>query len=302
MNKARKISGAIPQLLARVAPFLIPSLFFQLGFLALLSPLPIFILTLKSPIWLSLAALATNLAFLASMGGHTEIAVAGFFWFAVGILFPFLIRKSGKIQLSLVLSYIYLVAILVASLAAFAHDAKMGVVDYVHSEVSLGLDRLLAMKDGVEPFKKMIEEEGRDTVFKQFMLELPSGILMTLLISFWLNLLFASKMLQGFLSKDFWSKFKTPEWLIWPTLAFGALYAFAENAPYYIGLNGFKVLMMAYLLQGISILSFILNHYKIQGFARFLIYALSVTLSWPLLLGVGFFDLWFDFRSKFGQS
>ena len=110
------------------------------------------------------------------------------------------------------------------------------------------------------------------------------------------------KMLQGFLSTDFWSTFKTPEWLIWPTLAFGALYAFAQNAPYYIGLNGFKVLMMAYLLQGISILSFILNHYKIQGFARFLIYALSVTLSWPLLLGVGFFDLWFDFRSKFGQS
>ena len=303
MNKAQKSLGAIPQLLARVAPFLIPSLFFQLGFLALLSPLPIFILTLKNPVWISLIALATNLAFIFSIGGHTELAVAGFFWFSVGILFPFLIRKSGKIQLSLVLSYVYLIGIFIASLAVLAKDAHMGIVDYVHSEVSMGLDRLLAAQDnGIEPLKKMVQEEGRDAIFKQFMIELPSGFLMTILISFWLNLLFASKLLQNFLSRTFWAKFKTPEWLVWPTLLFGGLFAFGENALYYIGLNGFKVLMMIYVLQGLSIVSHILNFYKIQGLGRFLIYCLAITLSWPLVLVLGFFDLWFDFRRKFGQS
>lgn len=302
MSKTQKLLGAIPQLLARVAPFLLPSLFFQLGFIALISPLPLFILTLKRPVWIGLIAVATNLFTLSAVVSHTELALAGFFWFSIGILFPFLIKKSGKIELSLALSYVYLVAIFFASLATLAHQANMEVVEYARSQVSMGLDRLIALQDGLMPLKKMIEEEGRDAIFKQFMIELPSGVLMSLLISFWLNLLFASKILPQFLPSDFWAKFKTPEWLIWLTLVCAALFAFAENAPYYIGLNAFKVLMVLYAFQGLSILSHLLNQYKIYGIGRFLIYGFTILISWPILLSLGFFDLWFDFRTKFGQS
>ena len=309
MSKIQKFQGAIPQLLTRIAPFLLPSLLFQsgqlplTGYFALISPLPIFILTLKNPIWISLLAVLSNLALIASGGNPSEVAIAGFFWFAVGILFPFLIKKSGKVQLSFLLSFIYLAGILFASIAVLAHQAHLGVVDYVHSEVSMGFDRLLAVQDeGLIPLKKMIDEEGRSEVLKQFMIELPPGILITLLLTFWLNLLCASTLVDDFLPKVFWSQYKTPEWLIWPTLVFGALFAFTENVPYYIGLNGFVVLMAIYAFQGLSILGFGLNRYKIYGIKRFFVFCLVILLAWPMLLSLGFFDLWFDFRAKFGQS
>jgi hypothetical protein len=39
----------------------------------------------------------------------------------------------------------------------------------------------------------------------------------------------------------------------------------------------------------------------IGGLGRILIFSVALFLALPLVLALGFFDLWFDFRKKFGQ-
>ncbi len=286
--------------MSQIAPFLLPAILFQSAIFAFISPLPLFISTMRNPLLLSALALLSNAAVVLLGGDPHEAVIAIFFWFGVGIFFPLLIRKTGRIQFSFTISYTYLVGVMVAALSYLALKAGMHPVDFVRAEISMGIDHLVAIPES--PVKKMIEEQGRDALLKQLFTELPSGALIALLISFWINLLFASQMMRGFLSAKFWAEFRNPEWLVWPAIGFGALYAFTEHAPYYFGLTGFKVIMVFYAFQGLSVISFLLNRFKILGFGRALIFSVAIFLALPLVFSLGFFDLWFDFRRKFGQS
>ncbi|NDG85508.1 MAG: DUF2232 domain-containing protein [Proteobacteria bacterium] len=85
-------------------------------------------------------------------------------------------------------------------------------------------------------------------------------------------------------------------------MACGALYLFTDHAPFLIGLNGFQLFMTLYTLQGFSILSFFFHRLEMHDFLKFLAYALLFFIALPLVVALGFFDLWFDFRRKFGQT
>jgi uncharacterized protein YybS (DUF2232 family) len=60
--------------------------------------------------------------------------------------------------------------------------------------------------------------------------------------------------------------------------------------------------MAIYAIQGLSILSFFFDVWRLKGVFRALGFVIGVVLMMPLVLSLGFFDLWFDFRSKFRQS
>jgi len=286
--------------ITRVAPFLLPAVLFQSGIFALVSPLPLFILSLKKKPWLSLIALTVNIALVLAAGFHSKTIGVVVFWFAVGIFFPYLIRKSGKIQLSFVLCLVYMLSMLLIGLYSLSHQVQMGIIEYVKSELSSLMDHLIALPDS--PVKTLVEEQGRDALFKDLMTELPSGIVMALIFGLWINLLFASQLIKGFLSKNFWANYRVPELVIWPTLICAGLFIWSEHALYYIGLNGLKILLVFYGFQGLSVLSYVLNHYKIFGFVRALLFTTAIFLVMPLVLSLGFFDLWFDFRRKLGQT
>jgi hypothetical protein len=299
MNEKPLEIGAIPKFIFRVAPFFLSFLLFQTPLFLVVSPVPLFILTLKNRAWVSASALFTNLAILALLNDPKALWVAGFFWLGVGILFPFLIRRTGKIQQSAAISYVFLIQVILAALVVLGRNVGLGPVEYVRGEVFQIMDQLILNPQGA--IQELVEAEGRDGLYRKIMTELPSGILISLLLSFWVNLLFASQLVRGFLSKSFWSRYKNPEWLVWPTLVSAALFAFADKAPYLIGLNGFKLFMVLYGLQGLSILSFFLNKAGIQGFFRTAIYGIALFIGSPVVVSAGFFDLWFDFRKKFGQ-
>jgi uncharacterized protein YybS (DUF2232 family) len=300
MVQAKKTLGAIPLWITRIAPFILPAIFFQSGVFAFISPLPLFLTTLKNKLWIAILALAVNIALVYFTGFGSEAILVSFFWFGAGILFPFLIRKSGRVELSFLLSILYLVLMMFLGLYYLASEQKLGVIEYVGREIMIGMNHLIALPDS--PVKALVDEQGKTELFKELMLELPSGVMIALILSFWINLLFASQLTRGFLSKKFWANYRAPELLVWPTLAFAAMFIWTEHAPYYIGLNGMKILLILYGFQGLSVMSFLLNHYKMMGFLRALIFSLAIFVAMPLVLCLGFFDLWFDFRRKFVQS
>ncbi len=65
-----------------------------------------------------------------------------------------------------------------------------------------------------------------------------------------------------------------------------------------IGLNGLIVLMTIYFFQGIAIISFYFNKKNFSKGAKILLYGLIVLQQLLLfvVIGLGLFDAWLDFR------
>lgn len=97
-------------------------------------------------------------------------------------------------------------------------------------------------------------------------------------------------------------RWKNADFLVWPALALWASSLFLKGMWAEIAVNALKLFMAAYALQGLAILGSVLNAWKIRGFFRMFFYGLVVFFMMPLVLGVGFFDQWFDFRAKLRQS
>jgi hypothetical protein len=111
---------------------------------------------------------------------------------------------------------------------------------------------------------------------------------------------------EGGISLEGLRAWKAPEWLVWPTIAAGFILVFQSGGgPDPLGdiaLNLFKFLMAIYAIQGLCVMSSLMQTWNIRAGLRTGIMAFAVLLMLPLVLSLGFFDLWFDFRSKFRQS
>ncbi len=111
------------------------------------------------------------------------------------------------------------------------------------------------------------------------------------------------------LCRKFWSidagvlnRWKNADWLIWPTLGSWAIVLFTDGLVSDLALNAFKILMAAYGLQGLGVLGSLFEAWRIRGLFRMILYSVVLLVLLPLLLSIGFFDQWFDFRAKFRQS
>jgi uncharacterized protein YybS (DUF2232 family) len=70
----------------------------------------------------------------------------------------------------------------------------------------------------------------------------------------------------------------------------------------FVGLNGLLVYMVVYFFQGIAIVAFYFRKKQVPRVARLLFYGIIGVQQVVMLavIGVGFFDTWFNFR-KLGK-
>jgi hypothetical protein len=147
-------------------------------------------------------------------------------------------------------------------------------------------------------------EEWKQGVIVEF----PSAIAVFSLFLVWANLVTLLRVNPNGvreklgLDAGYLRRWKAPEWLVWPTILTGAFLLFDAGRISDVSLNVFRFLMAVYALQGLSILSFFFDAWNVRGIFRTAGYLAAVFLMMPLLLSLGFFDLWFDFRSKVRQS
>jgi len=282
-------------------PFFLPALFFQSSLFAFISPLALFVATLKNKTWIAILALLSNSLILYAIEKDVPaLALPVWYWVSIGISFPLFIRRTKRVPSAFFASFILSISVLLAGMNFVAKQNHLSMIEYSKAVISDNVNQLLTVPD--HPIKKWVEEQGRSELIHNLMLELPSGILIAIILCYWFNLLLAFRTIPGFLSRAFWGSYKNPEWLIWPTLISGFLYAYSEHALFYLGMNGLKVLLVFYGFQGLSIVTYVLNQKQIYGLIRPLIYGLIIFVASPLAFALGFFDLWFDFRRKFGQS
>lgn len=101
------------------------------------------------------------------------------------------------------------------------------------------------------------------------------------------------------LPRNFIRQWRLPDALVWFVVfcvAFQAL-----EVPYLTGIarNMTDSLVVLYFLQGMSILAYFLDVFRVKGLIRSLIYGIAILFLNPMVVSFGFLDLWFNFRDRY---
>jgi len=171
---------------------------------------------------------------------------------------------------------------------------------------NLELTLLLYREIGLSP--EQIEFlEGSLDVIQQIMIGMmPALVIGSTLMTVWVSLLTARQLLQrrGLPVPDYGplDQWKAPEVLVWGVIASGLLLLLPGLAAKTVGLNGLMIFMLVYFFQGIAIVTYFLRKKQVPRAARMVLYGLIAIQQLVMLavVGVGFFDTWFNFR-KIGK-
>lgn len=288
-----------------VTPFFMSSLLFITVFFAVFSPLPIVILKSLQKNFLTAVALLTNLAIIWFLGGVSSAVLFACLAIPVAVGMPWMMfQKKYSFEVSTLLAWFVSCLLAAGFVLATIHLAHIDFIPQLKKEMDPFVDQLItASRDQGEPISL-----DRSEVINQMLDELPSVLAILFLITAWSNAVLLIRMNIGQirqrlgLDNRFLYRWKSPEWLVYPAIIAGAVLIFSHSDAALVARSVLKALLAVYAIQGISILGYVLEHFAIKGLLRMVLFVMIIMFALPILIGVGFFDLWFDFRSKLRQS
>ena len=190
---------------------------------------------------------------------------------------------------------------LVLFYSAFSQTEFSSLVDlYVKRNLDLTLELYRQMSMPEETLQTL--SRSLETIQYVLVRVIPGMAVMSALFVTWVNLLMTRSLVRfrGLKTPNFGSltRWKSPEILVWVVIAGGVMLLIPVKSLKIIGLNIVLGLIMIYFIQGISIVSFYFDKRKFPRMLRGVLYALiGVQQVFSMLvIGLGFFDLWIDFR------
>ncbi len=152
--------------------------------------------------------------------------------------------------------------------------------------------------------QKLLDELAKSSkaIINTVMMILPSIFATILMFITWFNVLVIQKILKRDGVVMSWlgilNQWKAPEYLVWLTIAALSSAFIPMEVIKMLGLNIFIVLMPIYFFQGIAVVSFYFEKKKSPVLLKFFIYTLIIIqqIFALFIVGIGFFDTWFDFR------
>lgn len=301
------------RLVVAVPFFLSAALYLSLIF-AVFSPLPIVYAFLRFGRIAGLVASLTNLALIIALSGRTNTAV----FFIISVVAAVTMAECLKLKLKLEWNALICAGMMLfasaALLVSYSYKFQVNPIKRLDTFVGGVVDQLA---ERVEAYKASGAVSSKDLekflidpeiTKKNILYELPSAVTITFLIIVVSNLLLLLRLnFVGIrnllkLAPGFFKKWRAPDHMVWPTIIAGFFLVIDVRVVSEIALNIFKVLMALYALQGLSITNYLFDVWGVKGFLRPLGYTVSVAILLPLVISMGFFDLWFNFREKIKAS
>lgn len=292
----------------RLIPFFLSASLFLSGFFAVFSPLPLVTLGLtQGTLWV-LAASAVNAALVYFARGPELFQFYVFGVVNLGLLMPYFL-KARRWSLERTTAGIWFAQI-AAVVLVFAIYAKLHGTSVIWEmkAVATGYFDAFLQNLGPDAQSKVLGDLTLEEWTRQMLIDLPSTLGTLALVGIWINLYLAVSLNPGRalssrgLDRKAFSRWKTAEWLVWPTIGVWAALLWTEGTASQVAMGVFNVLMTVYAIQGLAVLGVAFDAWRIVGFFRLFILILILFAMLPLLLGIGFFDQWFDFRSKIRQK
>lgn len=282
------------------------------SFLLFVSPLPIVYYYSKlgriPGLLLVLATVAVSVLTLEAVnrGGYIPlICLLGY----LGIVLAEVLKRNVTIEKAMLAS---LIALSIPVLSMIAYTViRSGDAPWRQTETYM----ISAIMENVKLYSELGVPQEQITLIRDnaqqiavfFINILPALGLISMAFCIWLNLL-AARMIfyrQRLHFPDFGdlARWKCPEKLVWLVIASGGMMLIPDERIYYVGFNVLLICLFVYLLQGLAIIGFFFRRKRIPIFLRTLFYGLLVfqQIFILLVIAVGLFDLWLDFR-KFNKT
>lgn len=312
MNQPSPLSGGRALFrLAVAAPFFLSAALYLSVIFAVFSALPLIYTHLRLGRTAGIFCSLSNMALVYAASGRVNTAV----FFVLAVVLAAAISECVKLKMKLEWNVVFSVGtmLLVSGLLLVSYSHKFNVNPLQKLDAFIGsvVDQVA---NNVEKYKASSTVSSQDLdkflvdpemTKRNILYELPSFITISLLVVAVGNILLMLRLnLHGVreslkIEPNFFKHWKAPDHLIWPTLAAGFCLVVELPILSDVALNIFKILMAIYALQGLAIVNYLFDAWGVKGFFRPLGYFLAVLPLWPLVISLGFFDLWFGFREKF---
>jgi uncharacterized protein YybS (DUF2232 family) len=277
-----------------------------MGFLcSFLIPLPILFYRAKLGRHLSGILILGTLLVISMIVGKISFDVV---FFAHLLLLGFFLGEVFDMKLSVEKTIAYpccaLWATSVISLFFFSLITGDQITVLVSDFVSKNLETTLQLYEemGVPPETIQMLRDSLETIRYALVRVIPGFLAGMTLLIVWSTLLLAKPVFAaGHLSfpsfgpLKFW---KAPDFLVWVSIGCGVALLFPYQGVKLLAINGLFVLMTIYFFQGIAIVSWFFEKKDFPRLLRIIFYCFIAIqqLMILLLIGVGFFDMWLNFR------
>ncbi len=300
--------------IAWLAPFFMGAALYISIVLSFFSALPILFVHLRFGRFWGIIASVTNLAIIWYSLGSNDAA----YFFVIAVVLATTTAEALKQKLSLekvtILSVTMMLVASIILIISYASQHHIGVLDFGKQLLDGMASKIIKQ---AEEYKNSGAMNTQDLdrmlvdpeVTKRNLIETtPIVILISALVITVSNLLLCLKLNFGKIRNknkiplDYFKNWKAPDHMIWPTLAAGFCIVIEVPGTHTIAITLFRLFMAIYCIQGLSILRFFFDHWKMKGMFRPLAYTFAVFFLLPLVVSLGFFDLWFSFRERYGAA
>ncbi|MCU0561069.1 MAG: YybS family protein [Desulfobacterales bacterium] len=270
-------------------------------------PLPIMVYRTKLGRQEAAIIAAAALGVVGLFGGSLEIVFFGVF-LLIGFVLGELLPKGLTIEKTALIACAAVLGAGVAGLALHGLMQGVGLTEVVSEAARHNLEMTLALyhQMGVSEEQIRFLEEAMPVIQTVLVGMMPALAAASTLMVVWANLLLARAVFQrlGLAFPDYGplDHWRAPEPLVWAAIASGVLLLLPGLGLKMLGLNGVIVLMTVYFFQGIAVVAFFLRKKQVPRLVRVMLYFIVAVqqLVMLLVIGVGFFDTWFNFR-KLGK-
>jgi uncharacterized protein YybS (DUF2232 family) len=249
---------------------------------------------------ISLTLVALFLTFSSSMTSLPFLFISGL----LGIILSEILHKNYSIERTIlypvtVLIVLWLTVIISLSITIGRQPWHL-IEDYIGRNIQESIDFYTHLDIPAEQIAQIKDNFNEITIF--FTHIFPALFLVSVLFTVWINTLAAKDIFykNGLTYPDFGNlaRWKAPEGLIWILIISGVMLLVPAEWVKFLGLNMLIVCLFVYLLQGLSIISFIFKTKNVHRLFRILCYFFIFTLQYIILvvITVGVVDLWVDFR------
>ena len=224
------------------------------------------------------------------------------------LLVGFVLSELFEMELSIEKTMLYTCSVVLLTgiicLFFYSNTYDIEIYTLVSGQVAKNIEQTVALYEKMEVSQENIYLISNSLDQIQYVLVriIPALVIASILFVSWTSLLLAKPILKA--GKLFYPDFgtlnlwKAPDFLVWGVVVSGAMLLLPDRDLKIVGLNGLLVLMIIYFFQGIAIVSFYFEKKRFPRILRVFLYTLIglQQLVLFLVIGLGFFDMWLNFR------
>jgi uncharacterized protein YybS (DUF2232 family) len=264
---------------------------------------PVLLFGFKYGMAAGLSVLAVAFLLLLFLAAEELALIYGVFAAMAGLLLAllgriraieYLVGAVGAVMLSLTAGLAYY---FFGSWTGMFEDLRVGLVQQLESAVRMQ-EKMGLPQDSVA----MLKEQAPQIVEMMLRL-LPALLLLSFVFVVLINILYLGRRFPArrgeWFSLPFLREWKAPEALVWGLIACGfVLFVSGGGLLSAVALNLLLVIGACYFAQGLAVIAYFFNKNNVPRFLRGLTYVLIIfqQIFTLLVVGLGLFDLWGDFR------